>query len=188
MSYITKLIALWRASEIRFDGRHGWFAAFQSRGTVDWRTTVQDALEKTTYDPQEFISAFAIVLKQVQKEMARGYRVDIGEDFMTIWPNSKARVLDSIDPSTGQTIVATPDDLKKVEIETKGGCTFYKSFIQTLSAMIKWKKVTGTSVDNQETEIEDATQDPNLNFDDTSTGTQDTSTNNTPSGDDGLGG
>ncbi len=62
---LTKLIALWRAHEIKFNGKHGWFTMFHSRGTIDWRSTVEDALDKTTHNPDEFMSAFNIVLKQV---------------------------------------------------------------------------------------------------------------------------
>lgn len=184
------LTAQWFAQDYSANGIKGFYMRFFSRGTKGFRKTVESALKGSTYDAEEYIGATRLVQKQILELMAEGYRVDFGDNFITVWPNILGSIRDTVDPSTGKTIAADPKKLRSQDFDSTASCTFAKQFIKKLNAIISWTKVnkSGIEIPEEEDNTIDPTENPEtLPTADTSTGTVDTSTNS-GSGDDGLGG
>ena len=195
MPIVNKVYALWAVFEIFAKNVKGYYMRFMSRGVIDFQSLVNQALKGSTYSPREVLGSWDLIKDQALEYMRMGYRVDIGDEFLSIWPNIVGSIKDTIDPSTGKTVTADPSKLRAANAETKISCTVNKKSQKSLANIIEWKKA--SKKDNgQVVEEEDDTVDPNDNPEtiptvDTSTGTQDTSVNNNPStndGEDGLGG
>ena len=120
--------------------KHCFYMTFRSRGTIDFETLATNALKGSTYRPSEVIGAMRLIKEQAIEYMATGFRVDIGEDFLTIWPNILGTVKDTVDPSTGQTIVADPTKLSAEDAETRVGCTVARKYNKLVSKSIEWEK------------------------------------------------
>lgn len=195
MPIVNKVYALWAVFEIFTKNVKGYYMRFMSRGVIDFQSLVTQALKGSTYSPREVLGSWDLIKDQALEYMRMGYRVDIGDEFIAIWPNIVGSVKDTVDPSTGKTIAADPKKLKASVGETKISCSVNKKYQKALSNIIEWKKASKRE-NGQVVEEEDDTVDPNDNPEtiptvDTSTGTQDTSVNNnlsTNDGEDGLGG
>lgn len=187
MAITSKVNALWSVFELFAKGIKGYYMRFMSRGVIDFQTLVNNALRGSTYSPREVLGAWDLIKDQALEYMRMGYRVDIGDEFLSIWPNIVGVIKDGIDPSTGQTVPADPKKLRSSMAETKISCTVNKKYTKQLASIIEWKKASKTD-NGQIVEEEDATVDPNDNPEDitpidTSTAV-DTSTGSDNSGSD----
>lgn len=179
-----KTKAQWAVQKIlNLVGIHGFFARPVFRGTLDFETFVKDSLEDTTYNPNEVIGAFKVLQKKMLSQLTKGFRIDIGEDFISLYPNCVLTMKDYKDKD-GNDVAVTADMLKTSDLVTRIGCTVSNKFKKAFAADVEWEKVNknGQVIDD------DITQG-NENVEDNTPSTIDPSTNNTPSGgDDGLGG
>jgi hypothetical protein len=191
MAISSKINALWSVVEMFNKNIKGFFMKFTSRGVIDFQTLVNNALKGSTYSPREVLGAWDLIKDQSLEYMRMGYRVDIGDEFLTIWPCIIGSVIERIDPSTGKTIPADPTKLKASNAETKISCTVNKKFVKQLKNVIEWKKASKRD-NGQIVEEDDDTIDPNENPEnitpiDSSTGTTvDTSTGSNNNGGDDI--
>lgn len=180
---------LWSIREFMAGTFKGYCMRFHSRGTIGFRNTVEKALKGSGYSSDEYIGATRLVQNQILEQASEGYRTDVGDNFITVWPNPIQAVRDSIDPSTGAVKSADPTKLKSRTADTKLGVTVAANFLRQLKAKMNWQKINdkGEEVDEQ-----DDTVDPNDNPEtitpiDSSTGTTvDTSTGGNSGGGDDI--
>ena len=175
------LYPLWAIVEFLANGIRGFSARFKSRGIIGFTELLEDAFRGTDFDVDDYIKQTRVVQKEIKTKLSKGFRVDFGDNFISLWPNPVGVVRDRIDPSTGQTVPANPDDLRSDDIKTKVSITVAKKFTKDLSKMMEWRKASGTIKDDTEDDEDDATVDPNEHPENitpinTSTGTVDTST------------
>lgn len=120
-------------------------------------------------------------MKTVKRNVLRGNRCELGEDFLTLYPNLQLSVKDRIDPSTGELVVATPEMLDAKNAISRIGCQVSSKFSKEFALNVKWKK------ENKEVSPasdNDATQ----NNENVENGTDNTQNVDISTGDDGLGG
>lgn len=178
-----KLKAQWTSQEMKNVGVHGFYGRPVYRGTFDFETFVTEKLQNTTYNPNEVIGAFKVLQKSIIQELSKGYRIDIGENFITLMPNLVLSVKDYEDKE-GKTVVATSDMLKTSNIVSRIACSINNKYKKLFEAEVSWERVSkGGDI------IEDDATQGNENIDqnepssiDTSTNTIDPSTNNQPGG------
>lgn len=186
MEISRTLKPLWFIQEFLTNGIHGFRTRFLSRGSKGFYETVESAFKGTNHDVDNFITEMRLVQKQALEDMSQGFRVDIGDNFVTIYPNAVGTIRDSIDPSTGHTIVADPNKLTSDDIDTRVGCTVAKRFHKKLRSLIEWKKTVNKNPDLPDEE--DDTQDPyeNNNSQTIDSSTGQTADPSTGSGNDGM--
>ena len=149
--------APWIAQKIiNLTGISGWYARPVFRGTLDFETFVREALEDTTFNANEVIGAFKVLQRKMILQLAKGFRIDIGVDFITLYPNCVLTVKDEVNPITGQIIEAKPEMLKTPNLLTRIGCLVANKFKKAFDAEVDWEKVNkaGQSLEQQD----DATQ------------------------------
>ena len=174
---------LWSIKEFIAGTVKGYCMRFHSRGTIGFRSTVVKALKGSGYSADEYIGATRLVQNQILEQASEGYRTDIGDNFITVWPNPIQAVRDSIDPSTGAVKPADPADLKSRTADTKLGVTVAPAFLRQLKPKMNWQKVNakGEEVDDQDDTVDPTENPETITPIDSSTGTTvDTSTGGNP--------
>ena len=154
-------------------GVHGYFARPQFRGTIDWRTLCDECLEDTTYNPREVSGGMEIVAKKLINYLKKGFRVELGTDFIILYPNLVLTARDYKDEETGKTVVVEPKNLITKRAESRIGCTVNQKYKQTFANTVEWERI---NKDGESQELDDATQG-NENVEDGQPSSIDTSTN-----------
>ena len=73
-------------------------------------------------------------MKAVQRNVLKGFRCQLGKEFLTVYPNLQCSVKDTKDEKTGETIVATADMLNAQQGKSRLGCTVSTKFSAKFAA------------------------------------------------------
>lgn len=165
-------------------GTHSVYTMPVYTGTIDTETLFDEAFEKTSYESSVAVGMFREIKKTVMKYLLKGYRVDLGEYFLTLYPTPDFSMKDYRDDK-GNLIVVDESMVKPKDIKSRIGCTVHKFFSDEFAKTVVWKKVKDGIVQEED----DATQlnngENNQTPVDTSTGTTvDTSTGSNTGGND----
>ena len=151
-------------NENKTTGRHSFYARPVSKGTLTMDDLLQEALGGTSIEPSIGRAAITEFMKTVQREVQRGFRCQLGERFLTIYPTLELSVKDTEDTRTHETVVATPKMLNASNAYSRLGCTVHKDFSKEFAKNVSWRKVdrTGAAVDPEGNDIvEDDPENPN---------------------------
>jgi hypothetical protein len=155
-------------------GTHSFYAVPQWAGTLSTEEILEEALDGKSIEPSVAKAAIEEFMKAVQRNVKKGFRCQLGKEFLTVYPNIQASVKDEKDKTTGETIVATADMVNIATGKSRLGCTVSKKFSSQFAADVSWTREKGVSA---------ATDDDNE--DDITQGNENTET---PAGGDGNGG
>ena len=185
MDVSRSMTPLWVIVEFVTNGIKGFCMRFKSRGIVGFQELVEDAFKADGYDVDDYIKKTRIVQKELKTQLAKGFRVDFGDNFISVQPNPIGAVRDTVDPSTGQVIPANPDNLRSDKAVTKLSVVVAKKFTKELGTMMEWQKYSNKIQDDDDEE--DATIDPNENPEnipiiDSSTGSNNNGGDDIPAG------
>lgn len=147
-------------------GVHSVYASAIPTGKLSFAELCEEACEDNTYGVEEMTGCVSKFMKIVQREALRGWRCQLGSDFLTIYPVLEASIKDYKDKKTGETVVVTPAMLTANNAKSRLGCTVSAKFSSKFASEVSWQKVDAQG--NDVTEEEDITQN-----------------NDGPSGDDG---
>lgn len=133
-------------------GTHSFYAIPVPNGVLSFKELMDEACEDNTYSIDEMRGCVGRFMKAVQREVLRGWRCQLGEDFLVIYPNIEASVKDTKDEKTGETIVATAKMLTANGAKSRLGCTVHKKFSAKFAAEVQWQKVdaSGAAVEEEE--------------------------------------
>ena len=142
------------ARENKMLGRHSYYAMPVPNGTMSFDELCEDACRHTSIEVSLMKAAVTEYIRAVQTNVLKGFRVPIGDNFVTITPHLKASVTDHWDKD-GNFVEATPDMLNP----TKGKATLISSispkFCRKFANNVSWQKVdrrTGENIDDEEGE------------------------------------
>ena len=141
-------------------GTHSFYAQTMPNGTLGFDQACIEASENTTVEAETIRSAVKQYMKVVKKNLLKGFKVDLGEDFLTIEPMLKASVKDTKDEKTGEVTVATAKMLRSNMGNSRVGVKVSKAFAFEFANSVEWEKVdpkTGAIIDDSE----DVVVDPN---------------------------
>lgn len=155
-------------------GTHSWYAKPRFGVTLSMEDLLDDAFTGTSIEMSIGRAAVEQFKLAVKKAVLRGNRCNLGDDFLTLYPNLQLSVKDYKDKD-GNLIVATPEMLDARNAVSRIGCTVSSKFSSEFSNSVKWEKE--PKVTSAPTE-EDATQDNENVETPVDTSTNDTSTNN----------
>ena len=132
-------------------GRHSFYAVPIPTGKLTFRELCEEACSDNTYSIEEMTGCVSKFMKAVQREALRGWRCDLGENFLTIYPNIEASVKDYVDKE-GNTVVVTAKMLTASNAKSRLGCTVHKKFSALFAQEVSWQKVNadGTIVEEEE--------------------------------------
>lgn len=159
---------------------HSFYAVPVATGRLTFDEVCEEASDGKSVTPATMRMCVSEYMKAAQRELIRGFRVPLGEDFLTLYPNIHMTVRDSVDKD-GKTIKATADMVRVSQALSRVGCSVSGKFSVRFAQSVSWQRVdpvTGTPI------VEDDITDK----DETKTGSGGTSSGGTSSGGTSSGG
>lgn len=136
-------------------GTHSFFPQPVAKGTFGFDRMCKKASKNTTIEEHTVRAAVQEYMKVAQEALLEGNRVEIGEQFITLYPNLKGSVKDYEDKE-GNLVVVTAKDLTANKCKSRVGATVSRYFSDEFERNVGWVKTdkTGAVID----EGEDATE------------------------------
>ena len=144
-------------------GTHSFYARPVSKGTLTMNDLLEEALGGTSIEPSIGRAVITEFMKTVQREVQRGFRCQLGERFLTVYPTLELSVKDYEDAKTHQTVVADSKMLNAANAYSRLGCTVHPSFSKQFAQNVSWRKVdrNGTPEEPGNDIVEDDPEQPN---------------------------
>ena len=139
-------------------GTHSFYAVPQWSGTLTTDEILEEALDGKSIEPSVAKAAIEEFMKAVQRNVKKGFRCQLGKEFLTVYPNIQASAKDEKDKTTGETIVATADMVNIAGGKSRLGCTVSKKFSAQFAADVSWSRIKGTADATDEDNEDDITQ------------------------------
>ena len=134
-------------------GTHSVYARPVYAGTLTMDELLEEALNGKSIEPPVAKAAITFFMEAVQRNVKRGYRCQLGENFLTVYPNISLSVKDRTDKQTGELIVATPEMLNAANGRSRLGCTVSPKFSAEFASAVQWQKVDKTGAVADEDDI-----------------------------------
>ena len=129
----------YRVAENTKVGTHSFYAIPQWAGTLSTEEILDEALDGKSIEPSVAKAAIEEFMKAVQRNVLKGFRCQLGKEFLTVYPNLQLSVKDRV--VNGQTVVATADMVNAANGKSRLGCTVATKFSAQFAAEVKWTKV-----------------------------------------------
>lgn len=128
------------ARENKKVGNHSFFPQPHGLKTFGFERMCQKAARNTSIEAHTVRAAVEEYMNVAQEALLEGNRVEIGNQFVTLWPNLKGSVKDYIDPQTGKKVVVTADDLTASKCKSRVSATVNAAFSNEFERKVKWVK------------------------------------------------
>lgn len=122
-------------------GTHSFYAAPVFNGTLSTDELLEEALDGKSIEPSIARAAIIEYMKAVKRNVLKGFRCKLGDDFLTVYPNISASVKDYEDETTGETVVVTARMLTANNGKGRIGCTVNPKFSARFNQEVSWQKV-----------------------------------------------
>ena len=133
-------------------GVHTCYAVPVPNGTLSFDELCEEACRNTTIEESLMKAAVSEFMKAVQSNVKKGFRVQIGEQFITVYPNLSVSVKDTADE------VATPKMVTANKGKSRLGATVAPSFSQEFARSVSWQKIderTGAEISDGDNIVEE---------------------------------
>lgn len=144
------------AKENKTVGTHSFYAVPVPNGTLTFDELCKEACRNTTIEESLMKAAVAEYMKVVQANVLKGFRVPVGEQFITVYPNLTVSVKD--EEKDGKLVVATAKMVNANKGKSRLGATISTKFSQEFAANVSWQKIderTGADVSDEDEDIVD---------------------------------
>ena len=139
-------------------GVHCFYAVPVFNGTLTFDELCEEACRNTTIEKSLMKATVAEYMKAVQANVLKGFRVPIGDQFLTVYPSLSVSVRDSEDEK-GNQIIATAKMVTANKGKSRLGATVATKFSQEFARSVLWQKIgerTGAEVvDGDEDVVKD---------------------------------
>lgn len=141
----------YRAAENTNVGTHSFYAVPVWAGTLSTDEILEEALDGKSIEPSVARAAIEEFMKAVQRNVLKGFRCQLGKEFVTLYPNLQCSVKDTKDKETGEVTVATADMVNAQNGKSRLGCTVSKKFSAQFAAEVNWQKVSSATAADADT-------------------------------------
>ena len=134
-------------------GTLSFYAVPVPNGTLTFNEVCEEACRNTSIEPSIIKATVAEYMKTVQTNVLKGFRVPVGEQFITVYPNLNASVKDTKDKQTGEVTVATAKMLTANKGRSRLGASVAVKFSQEFATQVSWQKVdekTGAAIEDED--------------------------------------
>ena len=111
-------------------GTHSIYAVPISNGTIDFDEVCEEACENTSIEPSIMRAAVTEYMKAVKRNVLKGFRVAVGEQFIFVYPNLMASLKDKKDAQGNVTEVATFEKFSLAGAKSRLGASVSKKYSQ----------------------------------------------------------
>ena len=150
------------AKENKNVGTHSFYGVPLFNGVLTTEEICNEAFDGRSIEPTVAKAAIEEYMKAVRRNLLKGFRCKLGEDFLTIYPNIFVSVKDHEDEN-GNLVVATADMVKATNAKSRLGCTVSAKFSAEFARQVSWQKVDAQGNAIPEEEGEDITDNGNDN-------------------------
>ena len=165
-------------------GTHSFYAMPVPNGTLDFMEVCEEACENTSIEPSLMRAAVAEYMKAVKRNVLKGFRCALGDQFIYVYPNLEASLKDKKDAQGNIIEVAKIEDFTLAGAKSRLGATVSKKYSAQFAAEVSWQRVDASGAAVEEEDITDNGDTPSGGSDDNGGGSGD---NGGGSGDNGGG-
>ena len=148
-------------------GTHSFYAMPVPNGTLDFMEVCEEACENTSIEPSLMRAAVTEYMKAVKRNVLKGFRCALGEQFIYVYPNLEASLKDKKDAQGNIVEVAKIEDFTLAGAKSRLGATVSKKYSAQFAAEVSWQRVDASGSPVEEEDItdngggSDPTPDPN---------------------------
>lgn len=139
------------AKENKKVGTHSFYAVPVPNGTLTFDEVCEEACENTSIEPSFMKAAVTEYMKAVKRNVLKGFRVAMGEQFITVYPNISCSVKDK--EVDGQLVVATTKMVTANNAKSRLGATVHTKFSAKFASEVSWQKIdekTGAAIEEED--------------------------------------
>ena len=154
------------AKENRNFDTHSFYAVPVPNGTVSFDEVCEHACEDSSIEVSLMKAAVTEYMNSVQANLKRGFRVQVGDQFITVYPMLEMSVKDTTDKD-GKPVAATAKMVTANKGKSRLGATVAVNFSKEFAQSVSWQKIdekTGAEIADNENIVDgsDEEEGPNL--------------------------
>ena len=133
-------------------GTHSFYAVPVTNGTLDFMEVCEEACENTSIEPSIMRAAVTEYMKAVKRNVLKGFRCALGDQFIYVYPNLEASLKDKKDAQGNITEVAKIEDFTLAGAKSRLGATVSKKYSAQFAAEVSWQRVdaSGAAVEDED--------------------------------------
>lgn len=138
-------------------GTHSFYAVPVPNGTLSFDELCEEACDGKSVEPSIMKACVSEYMKAAQRNILKGFRVSLGDEFLFLYPNLQATAKDTVDADGKVTKAATAADVKVKSGRSRIGASISPKFSSKFANEVSWQRVdpaTGTDINPDD----DATQ------------------------------
>lgn len=136
-------------------GTHSWYAVPVPNGTLTFDELCQEACENTSIEPSIMRAAVTEYMKVVKRNVLKGFRVPVGDQFITVYPNLNVSVKDTKNQDGTVKEAATSKMVTASKGKSRLGASVAINFSKQFAMEVSWQKVDETGAAIEEEDITD---------------------------------
>ena len=133
-------------------GSHSFYAVPVTNGTLDFMEVCEEACDNTSIEPSIMRAAVTEYMKAVKRNVLKGFRCAVGEQFIYVYPNLEASLKDKKDAQGNIIEVAKIEDFTLAGAKSRLGATVSKKYSAKFAAEVSWQRVdaSGAAIDDED--------------------------------------
>ena len=136
-------------------GTHSFYAMPVPNGTLDFMEVCEEACENTSIEPSLMRAAVTEYMKAVKRNVLKGFRCALGEQFIYVYPNLEASLKDKKDAQGNIIEVAKLEDFTLAGAKSRLGATVSKKYSAQFAAEVSWQRVDASGAVVEDEDITD---------------------------------
>ena len=141
-------------------GTHSFYAMPVPNGTLDFMEVCEEACENTSIEPSLMRAAVTEYMKAVKRNVLKGFRCALGEQFIYVYPNLEASLKDKKDAQGNIIEVAKIEDFTLAGAKSRLGATVSKKYSAQFAAEVSWQRVDASGAVVEDDDITDGGDTP----------------------------
>ena len=119
---------------------HSFYAVPVPNGTLTFDEVCKEACLNTTIEVSLMKAAVTEYMRAVQSNVLKGFRVPVGEQFLTVYPSLSVSVRDTEDEK-GNQVVATAKMVTANKGKSRLGASVASAFSQEFARNVSWQRI-----------------------------------------------
>ncbi len=136
-------------------GTHSFYAVPVPNGTLDFMEVCEEACENTSIEPSIMRAAVTEYMKAVKRNVLKGFRCALGDQFIYVYPNLEASLKDKKDAQGNILEVATIEKFTLAGAKSRLGATVSKKYSAQFAAEVSWQRVDASGAAIEDEDITD---------------------------------
>lgn len=141
-------------------GTHSYYAVPKPVGTLDFSEVCEEACENTSIEPSLMKAAVEEYMKAVKRNVLKGFRVALGDQFLFVYPNLLASVKDKKDAQGNVVKAVTIDDFTLAGSRSRLGASVSPKYSQLFAQSVSWQRVDASGNVVEDEDITDGGDTP----------------------------